>query len=241
MGKLEDLEVLQKLKESGAITDDEFQKVKNKILADDIKAIDSNNKIKEDVNEINHKESVTDQLKEQANIETSINNKVCIKCGNEIKEGNTFCTNCGTSVNKVQKNSKLKEYKIPIIIIIIWIVITCIIVGIQVIINKRDNTNYINNEVNTNTNITSNNDKAVVQKTDNKLSIIDEENKELKINANELMKAIITANKVKAENDRSMYFEYTRKLLSSIGKYNTYGVRKFRYTWYIDRLSIFNC
>ena len=50
MGKLEDLDVLQKLKDSGAITPDEFEKVKNKVLADDV--VDSNNQIKEDVKEI---------------------------------------------------------------------------------------------------------------------------------------------------------------------------------------------
>ena len=66
MGKLEDLDVLQKLKDSGAITPDEFEKVKNKVLADDV--VDSNNQIKEDVKEIDHKETVMDQVKEHDDI-----------------------------------------------------------------------------------------------------------------------------------------------------------------------------
>lgn len=69
----------------------------------------------------------------------------CKKCGNEIKEGNEFCTNCGHSLNKTKFN-KLKEYKIPIIIITAWIVIMCIIAGIKFINNKEDNSNISNDE-----------------------------------------------------------------------------------------------
>ena len=74
MGKLEDLDVLQKLKDSGAITPDEFEKVKNKVLADDV--VDSNNQIKEDVKEIDHKETVMDQVKEHDDITDTLDNKV---------------------------------------------------------------------------------------------------------------------------------------------------------------------
>lgn len=76
----------------------------------------------------------------------------CKKCGNEIKEGNEFCTNCGYSINGKKKN-KLKEYKIPIIIICIFVIIIILIFGIKAIFNKKDSTNYINNEVNIDTNI----------------------------------------------------------------------------------------
>lgn len=76
----------------------------------------------------------------------------CKKCGNEIKEGNEFCTNCGYSINGIKKN-KLKEYKIPIMIICIFVIIIILIFGIKAIFNKRDSSNYINNEVNTDTNI----------------------------------------------------------------------------------------
>lgn len=213
MGKLEDLEVLQGLKDSGAITPDEFEKVKNKILADDVEVIDTNNQIKEDVKPIDNKEIVTNQVKEYVDIKDTLDNKV----------------------DTSKKGTITIKFNHLITAIVLGIVAIIFVVCIN--INKEKD--IISPEQNSN--IPSNNNKVEVQKTDNKLSIIDEENKELKINANELMNAIITANKVKAENDRSMYFEYTRKLLSSIGKYNTYGVRKFRYTWYIDRLSIFNC
>lgn len=76
----------------------------------------------------------------------------CKKCGNEIKEGNEFCTNCGYSINGIKKN-KLKEYKIPIMIICIFVIIIILIFGIKAIFNKIDSRNYINNEVNTDTNI----------------------------------------------------------------------------------------
>ena len=48
MGKLDDLERLQKLKECGAITTDEFEQEKKKILADDVEVV-NNNEIKEDI------------------------------------------------------------------------------------------------------------------------------------------------------------------------------------------------
>ena len=94
----------------------------------------------------------------------------CKKCGNEIKEGNEFCTNCGHSLNKTKFN-KLKEYKIPIIIITAWIVIMCAIIGKKAVSNKEDNENSSsNNEVNINSNI-------VVENATN--NDIDQENNDL--------------------------------------------------------------
>lgn len=74
MGKLEDLDVLQKLKDSGAITPDEFEKVKNKVLADDV--VDINNQIKEDVKTIDNKETIKDQVQEHDDIKDTLDNKV---------------------------------------------------------------------------------------------------------------------------------------------------------------------
>lgn len=72
----------------------------------------------------------------------------CKKCGNEIKEGNEYCTNCGHSLNETKINI-LKEYKIPIIIIAVWIVIIGVIIGIKAINSKKqDNQNTsTNNEI----------------------------------------------------------------------------------------------
>ena len=74
MGKLEDLDVLQKLKDSGAITPDEFEKVKNKVLADDV--VDINNQIKEDVKTIDNKETIKYQVQEHDDIKDTLDNKV---------------------------------------------------------------------------------------------------------------------------------------------------------------------
>ena len=49
MGKWDDLERLQKLKECGAITEAEFEIEKKKILADDIKGVNDNHEIKDDI------------------------------------------------------------------------------------------------------------------------------------------------------------------------------------------------
>lgn len=62
----------------------------------------------------------------------------CKECGNEIKDNDLFCTNCGTAINEVQKNNKLKKYKIPIITIVCLIII-CIIIEIKIVTKKNDN------------------------------------------------------------------------------------------------------
>lgn len=122
MGKLDDLEGLQKLKESGAITTDEFEKVKNKILDDDVEVIDTNNLIKEDVKPIDNKEIVTNQI-----------NRTCNKCRNELLEDEKFCGKCGNKVNTNNKNVKIK-FNHLIIGIIIFILL---VVGIILLSESR--------------------------------------------------------------------------------------------------------
>lgn len=119
MEKLDELERLQRLRESGAITADEFEKVKNKILADDVEAVD-NKQIKEDV--VAHKETVTAKVKEHYNVENITNNKICNKCGNELLEEDKFCGKCGSKV-KLSIKRKIK------ILIIISIIVIILIIG----------------------------------------------------------------------------------------------------------------
>lgn len=72
---------------------------------------------------------------------------ICKKCGNEIKEGNTFCTNCGNNVNENIDNGKktitIKLHQLVIGIIAIILVIVCI--GVYIINkNKIDNNQHEN-------------------------------------------------------------------------------------------------
>ena len=92
----------------------------------------------------------------------------CKKCGNEIKEGNSFCVNCGTSIettkkisnsntenekNKNDKNKIKKKQKVMITIIIISIIIICIAIAVfykskdkEVISNNNEVTENIEQE-----------------------------------------------------------------------------------------------
>ena len=45
-------------------------------------------------------------------------NKYCVKCGQEIKEGNNYCENCGTK--KELNENDLKLFKLYKLSIIIW-------------------------------------------------------------------------------------------------------------------------
>lgn len=74
MNKLEELEKLQKLKECGAITIDEFEQEKKKILNFNENIVDTTNQIKEDV--LDHKEAVTNQVKKYDDIKDTLDNKV---------------------------------------------------------------------------------------------------------------------------------------------------------------------
>lgn len=104
MGKLDDLEVLQKLRESGAITADEFEKVKKKILAENIEIIDSDNK-----NEIDEEQKIISDSIEKQETTTIVTNKVCSKCGNELLEEDKFCGKCGIAIKHMQIHLNTNE------------------------------------------------------------------------------------------------------------------------------------
>lgn len=133
MDKLEKLEKLQKLKECGAITTDEFEQEKKKILADDVEVV-NNNEIKEDIKIETCEDSIEDKINEQANIETSLNNNVCIKCGNILFEEDKFCGKCG---NKVSTDNK-KVIKVKFNHLLIGIIICIVIVTGIIFLNKPE-------------------------------------------------------------------------------------------------------
>ena len=80
MGRLDDLERLQMLKESGTLTQEEFEQEKKKILNADI--------VKENV----------EHIEQEAN-------NVCVNCGSAIFEGDKFCGTCGHALkNSIQED-----------------------------------------------------------------------------------------------------------------------------------------
>lgn len=79
---------------------------------------------------------------------------ICKKCGNEIREGNTFCTNCGTSIINNEKKSDKQTISISlnrlviiiIISLVLMVLLTFIILNHKKNISLNNNTNTINNE-----------------------------------------------------------------------------------------------
>lgn len=125
MGKLDELERLHKLKESGAITTDEFEQEKKKILSSNEEVIEDTNQIKEDVKSIDKKEIVTDQVKIVEDITT---NRICNKCGNELLEDEKFCGKCGNDVNAKKKYIKIKFNHLLTALVTVAIIIITVIV-----------------------------------------------------------------------------------------------------------------
>lgn len=125
MGKLDDLERLHKLKESGAITTDEFEQEKKKILSSNEEVIEDTNQIKEDVKSIDKKGIVTDQVKIVEDITT---NRICNKCGNELLEDEKFCGKCGNDVNAKKKYIKIKFNHLLTALVTVAIIIITVIV-----------------------------------------------------------------------------------------------------------------
>ena len=167
-----------------------------------------------------------ESVQELKKAEKLLDKKVCSKCGNEILEGNKFCSKCGQAVyensdkqndNNINKKEPIK-IKLNHLLLGIGLIIIVIVI-VDICINMNNNKNVPQQS----TNVFYNNTTS--QQASSKLSIIDEENKELKINANSLINAIIKANKDKAESDRELFLEYTRKLEVSSGNYRIYSIR----------------
>lgn len=149
MGKLDDLERLQKLKECGAITEEEFEIEKKKILNNDVEIV-------EDAYIDNFEETITEEGKEdQANIEKKINNKICSKCGNEPLKEDKFCCKGGNKVvnSNTENVSKNKEpIKIKFSHLIIGLILVIFMIVLVVTLSRNSgksniyNINGIDNE-----------------------------------------------------------------------------------------------
>lgn len=145
----------------------------------------------------------------------------CKNCGNEIKENEKFCGKCG---------KKIINSKVYIILGIIFLLIFIICIFTF----QPGKTKVISNNV-------ANNLEKNQNQINNNLSVIDSENKEFKINAEELINEIINSDKSITEKNRELGgFEYSKKLVNSSTKYNTYSVRKFSNSRNTSRLSIFD-
>lgn len=86
MNRLDELERLQKLKERGTITEEEFIIEKKKLLN----------------NYQNSDEDNSNSNQENIRQENIVNANVCVKCGNTVFKGDRFCVKCGTKVSKVK-------------------------------------------------------------------------------------------------------------------------------------------
>ena len=189
MSIVDELEKIEKLKEKGKITKKEFENERKNILS-----------------QINNKKGEKDikQCKK----------KFCSKCGNEIQEGEKFCGKCG---NKIKvNNKKLDIYQIIILSVIVILILTGIVLAIRKSFYKDETSNLNNNN---NTETTLNNSNTLIQNniSDN-LQVLDIKNNELKINATELIREIISA------NNSTTKYEYTKQLQDSRGNYNVYSI-----------------
>lgn len=99
----------------------------------------------------------------------------CKKCGNEIKEGNNFCTECGRSINYSIK-SKLKDYKVLIIITLIWLICMIIFMSLKINGSKKDTTTIDKNTaledaINSDKNESLNEDSSDIDVSDDEVNV----------------------------------------------------------------------
>lgn len=125
----------------------------------------------------------------------------CKNCGNEVNDGENFCRECGTRANEVYRGNTIetkKKIKNPFIIgIIILIVFIFAMSMVKVLFNFHEDITLEEGANNT-VEIPTKDDK------NNVLDVIDQENQEFKINAEELAKAIIEAKDKKDIQERSI-------------------------------------
>lgn len=211
MSIIDELEKLQKLKKQGILTETELENEKKKILSKDTKKEKTYNNEPKNINEDEKKINKENKV-QNININKKQNNKkFCSKCGNEIQEGEKFCGKCG---NKIKSSSqKLNTYQIIMLSIIAIIILIGILLAIKKAFDK-DETSNLNDTTTTESSSNSN----ISNETSKHLAVLDIQNKELKINATELMRAIISTNNLTTE------YEYTKQLQGSIGNYNAYSI-----------------
>ncbi len=149
MSVIEDLEKIQKLKEQGILSDEEFEKEKQKILGKDVKKEQITNNAKQHINKAT--KNINQKIKKCKTIFINKTNrqhkkKFCSNCGNEILEEEKFCGKCG---NKINNKKSFKLY------IFIALIIVAIIIGV-IIYNNNESKTTKQSQTNTNYENTTN-------------------------------------------------------------------------------------
>lgn len=139
----------------------------------------------------------------------------CNKCGEEIEADAKYCGKCGNKVkNKYDYKQFLFKYK--------YLIIGCIVIVVGIMVatalNNKEERN-INNQKNTNISTNQNN-----KNTTKELEVLDFENKEFKINAQEFINALIEADKIEAELNRETTLDYEICSTQTSGNYNVYAI-----------------
>ncbi len=149
MSVIEDLEKIQKLKEQGILSEEEFETQKQKILGKDVKKEQFTNNATKYINKV--MKNINQKIKKCKTIFINKTNRkhkknFCINCGNELKKREKFCGKCGTKriVNK-------ENY-------ILGMIAICIVLLICVIIYNKYNANVNNNITNSNISETQSNE-----------------------------------------------------------------------------------
>ena len=111
MSNIDELEKIQKLKENGILSEEEFEKEKAKIL---------------NVNSDTEK-TIKDEKRKESKIFKNKKIKNCKKCGAETEKGATFCGKCGSRIKGVKiRNTIIITFNILVIIFFIYSIITFI-------------------------------------------------------------------------------------------------------------------
>lgn len=219
MSIIDELEKLQKLKKQGILTETELENEKKKILSKDTKKEKTYNNEPKNINEDEKKINKENKV-QNININKKQNNKkFCSKCGNEIQEGEKFCGKCG---NKIKSSSKkLNTYQIIMLSIIAIIILTGILLAIKKAFDKDETSNLNDTTTTLNNSNTSSQVSANTEETENKvLDIIDKENKEFKINVNDLADELIKVKKEEEEYNRVAFkSEYEIKVIETVDNY----------------------
>lgn len=147
MSVIDDLEKIEKLKEQGILTEEEFDNEKNKILNKSTKVEENNIKTQKSDEKIIPNNNTEEQKIQRPNKSVKeYKKRVCKNCGNEILEGEKFCGKCGHKVD--EKNIKTKQYIIIGIIAVVIIVATLLIILINNSKEQDDKVNENSNSTN---------------------------------------------------------------------------------------------
>lgn len=130
MSIIDELEKIQELKVKGILTEQEFEKEKYKILNNGKIADKTKKKVElvERPKELAQEKSIK-EIKQTKSVTTN-KREFCIKCGNEILEGEKFCGKCGTKT-KLDIEKKTNIFKIKYIKISVIIVCIIAIIGVS--------------------------------------------------------------------------------------------------------------